>query len=41
MQKILSLGYDTVFMRDFNLDMLSNGTELNKIKQICNILNLE
>ena len=41
MEKILSLGYDTVFMGDFNLDMKSNGIELNKIKQICNILNLE
>ena len=41
MEKILSFGYETIFMGDFNLDFLGNGPGLNRIEHICATLSLD
>ena len=39
--KVLSFGFDSVFLGDFNLDFIDQGIELAKVNEICNIFHLQ
>ena len=40
MEKVMASAYDTVFVGDFNYDVLKSGPDLNKINYICNLFNM-
>ena len=41
MEKIVSSAYDTIFIGDFNYNILKEGSGLQKVHDICNLLQLE
>ena len=39
--KVLSFGFDSVFLGDFNLDFIDQGIGFAKVNEICNIFQLQ